>query len=256
MRVALAAVTAALLAAAAGCGPGAHHDLAVTTFSPARTSDGRAPIEIRFDRPVVDETQVGTSVDDRSLTLAPAAPWHGRWEDRQTLVVEPDGALAPSTRYTVKLAGALAQRTGGFGFTFVHQPLAVTGLVGADAERLPTAGPWTLGFSLPVQGKAVAKGCALRGARGAVALTTESPDEVGTEITVRPARALPADVDYRMTCSGLGAAAGDAPMPEPWTLDVHTLSELSVRTALPDGSDVAADEVPTRAPGVTDGDRG
>ena len=47
----------------------------------------------------------------------------------------------------------------------------------------------------------------------------------------------------RLTCTGLAAAAGDAPMPEPWNLDVHSLSDLFVRAALPVGGDVAADEV-------------
>ncbi len=243
IRAALAAVTAVAIAAATGCGPGAHHDLSVTTFSPSKTSDGHAPIEIRFDRPVIEEAQIGAAVDDHALTLRPATAWHGHWQDRQTLVITPDGDLTPSTRYTVKLAGELARRTGGFGFAFVHQPLVVEGLVGHEADRLSTTGPWTLGFSLPVQGKAVARRCALRGPGGEVALTAVVPDAIATEVAVTPTRPLAADVDYRLTCTGLAAAAGDAPMPEPWNLDVHSLSNLFVRAALPVGGDVAADEV-------------
>jgi uncharacterized protein YfaS (alpha-2-macroglobulin family) len=243
VRAALAALTAAALVAAGGCGPGAHHDLSVTTFSPTRTSDGSTPIEIRFDQPVIDERDVGRAIGEQELTLRPAAAWHGHWQDRQTLLITPDGSLAPSTKYTVKLAGLLARRTGGFGFTFVHQPLIVEGLVGHDAERLTTTGPWTLGFSLPVEGKAVGKRCELRGGHGTVALAAVEPDATGTELAVKPVKPLAADADYRLSCSGLAAAAGDAPMPEPWSLDVHTLSNLFVRSALPVGHDVAADQV-------------
>lgn len=225
-RAALAAITAVVIAATTGCGPAPHRDLSVVSFSPSRTSDGHAPIEIRFDRPVIEEAHIGTAIDEHTLTLRPATPWHGHWQDRQTLIITPDGALTPSTRYTVKLAGTLARRTGGFGFAFVHQPLAVEGLVGVDAEHLTATGPWTLGFSLPVLSQAVARRCALHGVGGDVALTAVEPEVVAAKVTVVPGQPLAPDVDYRMTCSGLAAAAGDAPMPEPWALDVHSLPNL------------------------------
>lgn len=239
----LALPTAAALMAFAGCGSGQHHDLTVTTFSPARTAAGAEPIEVSFDRPVIEDAQVGTPVDAGSVTLTPAVPWEGRWRDRHTLVIEPSDALRPATRYQVALAGELARRTGGFKFSFVHQPLEVEGLSGADPEALPLDGSWRLGFSQKVASAEAAARCTLVGTRGPVALVAASPGEIATDVTLRPARPLEPDAAYTLRCAELVPAGGDAALPEAWTLAVKTRSNLFVKRATPGGWDVAADEV-------------
>jgi hypothetical protein len=136
-----------VLLAIGGCGSGQRPDLTVTTYSPTRTAGEATPIEVSFDRPVIEDAEVGTPVDAGAVTVSPAVPWTGRWRDRHTLVIEPSEPLKASTRYQVALAGELARRTGGFQFAFVHQPLEVEGIAGADPEALPVDGAWRIGSS-------------------------------------------------------------------------------------------------------------
>jgi len=225
------------------CGSGQRPDLTVTTFSPARTAGEATPIEVSFDRPVIDDAEVGTAVDPATVTVTPAVSWTGRWKDRYTLVIEPSEPLAASTRYRVALAGELARRTGGFHFAFVHQPLEVEGLTGADPEALPVDGAWRLGFNHAVAAAEVARACALTGMRGTIALVAQTPGETGTDVTVKPAKALAPDTAYTLACAGLVPAGGDAALPEPWSLAVRTRSNLFVKRVTPGGWDVAADEV-------------
>ena len=234
------AVTATLFG---GCGSGQHTDLSVTTFSPSRTAGDATPIEVSFDRPVIEDVEVGTAVDPGTVTLTPAVPWTGRWRDRHTLVIEPSEALRPSTRYQVKLAGELARRTGGFQFAFVHQPLEVEGLTGADPEALPVDGAWRIGFSQKVAAADAAGACSLVGLRGTIGLTAVTPTEVATDISVKPSAALDADASYTLRCAGLIPVGGDAALPDPWALAVRTRSNLFVKRVTPRGWDVAADEV-------------
>lgn len=240
----LALPTALAAAGLAGCGSGQHHDLAVTTFSPTRTAAGSEPIEVSFDRPVIEDAQVGTVVDGASVTVTPAVPWQGRWKDRYTLVIEPDEAMKPATRYKIALAGELARRTGGFEFSFTHQPLEAEGLVGgSDPQALPIDGAWRMGWSQRVEAADVASACALVGPRGTVSLAAVSPSEVGTDISVRSAKPLEPDAPYTLRCAGLIPVGGDAPLAEPWELAVKTRSNLFVKRVTPGGWDVAADEV-------------
>lgn len=240
----LAVPTAALAATFGGCGSGQHHDLAVTTFSPSRTAGATTPIEVSFDRPVIEDGEVGTAVDPETVTLTPAVPWTGRWRDRYTLVIEPSEALRASTRYQVALAGALARRTGGFQFAFVHLPLEVEGLVaGADPDALSIDGAWRLGFNQDVAAADVAAHCSLVGTRGTIALAAVTPGEAGTDVTMRPTQPLEPDAAYTVRCAGLVPVVGDAALPEPWSLAVRTRSNLFVKRVTPGGWDVAADEV-------------
>lgn len=241
---ALLAVPLALaLGPIGGCGSGQRPDLAVTAFSPTRAAAEARAIEVSFDQPVIEDGQIGAALDAGSVALTPAVPWTGRWRDRYTLVIEPTEPLAPSTRYQVALTGELGRRTGGFRFEFVHQPLEVEGVAGADPQALPVEGSWRLGFNQPVAGKAVAAGCALVGARGTVALEAVAPDEVATDAGVRPASPLAPDATYTLRCARVTPARGDAPLPEPWSLEVKTRSNLFVKRVTPGGWDVAADEV-------------
>ena len=240
----MSAATAGLITTSVGsCGGSQHRDLAVTTYSPQQHADHAEPIEIRFDRPVVDELQIGQKLEPDAITLTPAVAWHGEWRDRQTLVIDLDAALAPSTRYQVALGGELARRTGGFRFTFVHQPLEVEGVAGGEPDALAVDGAFKLGFNQRVAAADAARACALIAGGKPHALAAVSADEVATDVSLEPAAPLAADTAYTLTCVGLTGAGGDAPLAAPWTLDVRTRSNLFVKRAAPSGWDVAADEV-------------
>jgi hypothetical protein len=92
------------------CGGSQPRDLTVTSFSPDHSIDYEVPIEVRFDRPVIEAGQVGSAVDPDTVSLEPSVPWAGHWQDRQTIVLEPSGKLVGAARYTVRLKGELARR--------------------------------------------------------------------------------------------------------------------------------------------------
>ncbi len=92
----LGGTTAALAAVGlASCGSANRHDLTVTSYSPAEGAHHDQQIEVRFDRPVVSEGEVGGDVVPSMIVLEPAVAWRGHWQDRQTLIIEP---LAPLAR--------------------------------------------------------------------------------------------------------------------------------------------------------------
>src|SRR4051812_17552288 len=97
----------ALLPLAFACGSHPPRDLKVMSYTPQGAIDKAGPVEIRFDKPAVGEDMVGKAAAPNAVTISPAVPWRGFWQDRQTLVIEPTEKLAPSTRYEVALAGDL-----------------------------------------------------------------------------------------------------------------------------------------------------
>ena len=138
--------------AALGCGAGSRApELVVTTFSPRPArDDADAPIQFRFNRPVIDEAAVGKPVAAPPVAIAPAAAVEAHWEDRQTLVLKPTAPLRPSTRYTVTLTGALADRAADKSFSFVNRPLVVQPVQGGDPERASSDPTFILPFNQPV----------------------------------------------------------------------------------------------------------
>jgi uncharacterized protein YfaS (alpha-2-macroglobulin family) len=240
-RLGVGLATALLLS----CGSARHkpRDLAVTSYSPTEAVETAEAIEIQFDRPVIDEALVGRPADQAAVTLAPAFAWTGHWRDRQTLVVQPSVALAPGTRYQVALAGALRDRTGGFTFDFVHQPLQVDGVLAVDTASLAPDGAIPIAFNQPVRARDAAKACALVDADAKkIALTARLPDAVDATAVLVPATRLATGTGYTLTCADLTSAGGNAPLAEPYTLEVQSRPTLSVASILPD-SLVAADEV-------------
>src|SRR5579862_995522 len=79
----------------AACGSNQPHDLQVMSYSPQGEVDKVQPVEIRFDKPVVGELEVGKPAPQTSVKVEPEFPWKGYWQDRQTLVIEPTAPLAP-----------------------------------------------------------------------------------------------------------------------------------------------------------------
>jgi alpha-2-macroglobulin len=234
---------AAFAAVVASCGAQARRDLMVTAWSPAEPVDDSAPIEVRFDRPVVDAGEVGGAVDPDAIAVSPAVAWTGHWQDRQTIVLEVGEPLQPGTRYTVRLAGPLARRAGPFAFSFVHRPLVLDGLVGADPRAISPGGALAVTFNQPVDPADVARHCALRGDAGTVALVALPPAAPAPTIRVQAVAPLARGATYRLGCAGLTAPGGDAALGADAGLDVTVRPHLTVTRVGPIGWQIPADEV-------------
>ncbi len=234
-----------LTVAACGGGPQPKTDLQVMSFGPQGPVDKAEPVEIKFDKPVVDEAMVGKPADPMAVAITPSVPWKGFWQDRQTLTIEPSEGLAASTRYKVALQGELAKRTHGFEFAFVHRPLAVEGVWGVDPMSLAPDGELPLSFNQPVIAEDVAKHCKLVAAGGAVvALMPPSVSvDASSNISLKPAAKLAAGGAYTITCEGLSGAGGNASLDKPYSLAVRARPMLSIVKISPDGRDIGADEV-------------
>jgi hypothetical protein len=231
-----------LLVVGLSCGGNPRRDLKVMSYAPQGAVDKAEPVEIRFDKPVVDAAMVGSPADASTVKIAPAIAWKGYWHDRQTLVIESTEALAPSTRYQITLAGDLGTRTEGFAFSFVHKPLAVEGVWGVDADALAPDGDVPMSFNQPVAPKDVAAHCRLVGAKGPVALLATKP-EAATNVSLHPAHRLEAAGAYTLACEDLAGVGGNAALDKPYALAVRVRAPLAITKLLPAGNDVAADEV-------------
>ncbi len=226
------------------CGGAHRHDLTVTAFSPAQGTHHDQAIELRFDKPVVDAAAVGRDVAPDMIAVTPAVAWKGHWQDRHTLVIEPLEPLHASTRYAVRLAGALHRRTGGFTFSFVHRPLALDGVTGVDPERIDPTGELPVVFDQPVRAAEVAERCALAPDAGApVPVLARDPGATDATIVVRPARALDRGAAYRLRCPGLTGAGGDVALDDDAALALRVRPTLAVIGGGPTSWDVPADEV-------------
>ena len=230
-------------AALLSCGGSQPRDLTVTSFSPDQSIEYEVPIEVRFDRPVIEATQVGSAVDPETVSLEPAVEWAGHWRDRQTIVLDPSGELRGGARYTVRLKGELARRAGDFSFSFVYAPLVLDGLVGDDPSAIPPDGPLSLTFNHDVDPDAVAKHCALGRDGEVVELRALPPKSAASTVMVAPAKTLERGATYQLGCAGLTTPDGDTPIDGGATLALTVRPPLGVTRITPDGYDVPADEV-------------
>src|SRR5262249_19824393 len=228
---------------ATACGGNTHHDLQVMSYAPQGPVDKSQPVEIRFDKPVVDDAQVGKPADAASVKIAPAIAWKGFWQDRRALVVEPTEPLAASTRYQVALTGELAKRTQNFAFSFVHKPLVVEGVWGVDADSLAPDGNVPVSFNQPVRAADAMTHCKLVGSKGDIALRAVNPAATESNIALRPQAKLESGTQYTLTCSDIVGIGGNASLEKPYSLALHTRPPFSVAHVTPDGNDIAADEV-------------
>jgi len=248
----------------AGCGGNPPHDLQVMSYAPQGALTQAGPVEIKFDKPVVDEAMIGKAAAPDSVRITPAIGWKGLWRDRQTLMIEPTAALAPSTRYRVALTGALARRADDFSLAFVYRPLVVEGLTGVDPEALAPDAPLPLSFNQPVRPADAAAHCRLAthdgrgtspavsapgGGRGSidakladVALEVRDP-ATSTTVALVPARPLVRGASYTLICVGLTGAGGDVALEPEFTSAVRARPALEVSAMEPTGDDVPADEV-------------
>ena len=232
-----------MLAPLLACGGGGKKaDLQVMSFTPQGQVDKAEAVEIRFDKPVVDEAMVGKPAAPDTVQMTPAVAWKGHWQDRQTLLVEPTEALAASTRYQVALGGTLATRTQHFSFAFVHRPLVVEGVWGIDQSAIAPDGELPLSFNQPVRPADAAARCTLVGPTGPVRFVTSATEDA-TQVPLKPATPLAPGMAYTLTCAGLAGAGGNAPLETPYALSVRARPTLSIVKLGPNGQDIGADEV-------------
>jgi uncharacterized protein YfaS (alpha-2-macroglobulin family) len=235
------------VAVALSCGGGTtprSRELQVMSFAPSGVIDKAETIVIRFDEPVVDEALVSKTADQTLVSVSPAFAWSGFWQDQRTLVIDPSEKLTPSTKYTVALQGELAKRTKNFALSFVHRPIAVEGVAGADPEMISPDGELPLAFNVPVTAIEVASHCRLarNGGKDDVGLVG-MPGAPAQNIKVTPAKPLERGGAYTLTCEGLTGAGGNLPLAQTYTLPLGVRPALEVTAASPDSNDVAADEV-------------
>lgn len=240
-----AALTAALGLALLSCGTPPTRDLHVLSYSPSGEQATATPIEVRFDKPVIEEREVGKPAAPDVIELMPKVAWKGYWQDRQTLIVEPQVALAESTEYAVRLSGGLAERTGGFHFSFTHRPLVVEGIWKVDLESVAPDGELPLSFNQAVKAEDVIAHCAITedGPRGKqeVSLGVSGATQLGKTISVRPTRPFLSGAALELRCEGLTGAAGNTGLRAPYTLSMRARPTLTVGNVGPEGSDVDAD---------------
>jgi alpha-2-macroglobulin len=221
-------------------------EVQVLSFAPKGPIEAAEPITIKFDKPVIAEAMVGKPADPGTVAISPAFSWTGYWQDQRTLVIEPSGKLAPSTRYEVALAGELGQRAAGFKLSFVHQPLTALGLWGdAQEQYLQLDAAIPLAFNQPVLPRDAAARCKLSGAGGAaISLANASASDAPVEqLSLLPARALAPGESLTVVCTDLAGAGGNAPLDKPWKLELRGRPLAGVAVIDPEGKDVAADEV-------------
>ena len=235
------------VAVALSCGGGTSprsRELQVMSFAPSGVIDKAETIVIRFDEPVVDEALVSKTADQTLVKVSPLFAWSGFWQDQRTLVIDPSEKLTPSTKYTVALQGELAKRTKNFELSFVHRPIAVEGVAGADPEMISPDGELPLAFNVPVTAIDVASHCRLArgGGKDDVGLVG-MPGAPAQNIKVTPAKALERGGAYTLTCEGLTGAGGNLPLAQTYTLPLGVRPALEVTAASPASNDVAADEV-------------
>ncbi len=232
-----------LAAATASCGTPPARDLHVLSYSPSGDQAAATPIEVRFDKPVIAEREVGKPAASDVVALSPAVPWKGYWQDRQTLIVEPQAPLAESTQYSVRLGGGLDARTGGFTFSFTHRPLAVEGVWKVDVEAIAGDGELPITFNQSVRAADVLAHCALTAGTTAIPLALSGVTTLGKTIAVRPISPMQPGVAVALRCAGLRGAGGNTAMAKPYQLDMVVRPELAVRSASPEGKDIPADAV-------------
>jgi uncharacterized protein YfaS (alpha-2-macroglobulin family) len=248
MKIKLLGLLSALCLVLGSCGDDApEQPLHVVGHGPTGTvEDAKASLRISFDRPVVDEKQLGQGLADVPLEVTPKLPLAAHWVDRQTLVATPQAPLRRATRYTVALRGALAKQLGqSFSFSFVHDPLDVLGPSGVDPHWVPPELGFALRFDQEVEAGDVVEHCQLISDKGGakLPLTTPDDDKVAREIVLGAAK-LKQGQNYVLRCEGLKPKHGDATLQKPYEQALHVYPKLTLTKSTPaDGAQVTPDDL-------------
>lgn len=221
-------------------------DLVVSTHWPKEQSTESEPIQIRFEEPVVADEAVGVTLETLPVSIQPAFEATAHWLDRQSLFVAPVGSLAPSTRYNVKLVGQLGDRTGGYSFSFVHEPLVVEGIWNTDLDNVPIEPTLPLHFNQPVASKDVVSQCHLQklgDKKSVIKLVSADTSDTSDQVSVKPNAPLTKDTDYELVCDGLVGYGGNTAMTVAYVQQLHTHPQFALTSSKPGGDDVPADDV-------------
>jgi uncharacterized protein YfaS (alpha-2-macroglobulin family) len=246
MQNTIVAVVLTLLAVACG-GANERDVLHVTGYAPSDSiDDPKAAIRISFDKAVVPGSDVGKTIADPPVNISPSVPLRAHWLDRQTLVLKPLRPLSHATRYSVDLRGWLAERLSEtFSFSFVHDPLDIQGMRGAEPEWLSPQGSFTLAFDQAVRARAVVEHCKLVSKEGeAVALETKDPALTATAIAVTAAKKLSQGARYDLRCAEVPPAQGNAALLKPYEAELRVVPQLTLVKSTPeDRGRVTPDEL-------------
>jgi len=194
-------------------------------------------LKISFNHDMVGIDVVGPTLSEAPVRIEPALPLRVHWEDRRTLIVEPETEWKAGERYTASLLDPLAaQLTDVTRFVFDAQPLRIHGmsLPQRNVELEPKLG---VHFSLPVDRDAVVARCALVAPSSErVAMQLLAPESYDSEAVVRlaPQHKLALATRYTLRCDGLVPRVGSAPVryePEAVSFETHGL--LSLGTTWP-----------------------
>ena len=189
-------------------------------------------LRVAFNVDMIGIDVVGPTLSEPPIRVEPALPLRVHWEDRRTLIVEPETEWRRGERYTASLLAPLtAQLTGATRFVFDAQPLRIHGmsLARRNVELEPKLG---VHFSLPVERDAAVARCALVSQSAErVALQLLPPESYDHEALVRltPQHKLALATRYTLRCDGLVPRVGNAPVryePEAVSFETHGLLSL------------------------------
>jgi uncharacterized protein YfaS (alpha-2-macroglobulin family) len=249
MNIKLLGLLCALSWVLGGCGDDASkRTLRVVGHGPTGiVDDEKASLRVSFDRPVVDQSQVGRALAQVPLQVTPKLALSGHWLDRQTLIATPQTPMQKATLYTVAVSAPLADKLAkSFSFSFVHDPLDVLGPSGIDRRWLPPQPRFALRFDQNVEAGDVVDHCKLVAKKpdAQVALTTTDTSKVAREVTLGTAAALKQGQSYLLRCEGLTPVGGSAPLAKPYevALDVYPKLKLT-KTSPVDGARVTPDDL-------------
>jgi uncharacterized protein YfaS (alpha-2-macroglobulin family) len=213
----------------------------VVSFQPGdRVERLDQSLSFRFDREMVGIDAVGPALPAPPLTITPALPLRVHWEDRKTLMVQPETEWHRGQRYTLELQPPLRDRViEPHRFWFDATPLRLTS-TSLPRRNAPTTNDEFVGyFSLPVDPIEVQAQCALVAAapapqRVALVAAPRKPSDIPERVALHAATPLALGTRYRIECPALQPIGGGAPLraePERDSFTTHGL--LTVRAHWP-----------------------
>lgn len=176
-------------------------------------------VSFTFDRAMTNIEAVGPVLDNPPVATTPALPLRVYWQDVKTLVVQPETAWKPGTRYRIRLLDpTFAKLAAPRELSVDATPLRLQ-YVSLPPINVPNKPDFIAVFNLPVRPEQAAERCLLRSEPGTVQLTATAaePDEpegipsAPRRIHFKARTELPLLTHFKVDCPGLLPATGDAP---------------------------------------------